>query len=69
MGNKVNLGWYHIDETLDARGSFDLAIKDRRTGELVAVKIDNIEDYNKLIEFLEINRQVGVLTQLKALIA
>ena len=66
MGNRVNLGWYQIDETLDSEGSFDLAIRDRRTGELVAVKIDNIEDYNSLIEFLESNRQVGVLTQLKA---
>lgn len=66
MSNGVVCGWYHIDENVDTEGHIDLAIRDRRTGELVGVQIDNLEDYNALLTFLQNNRQVGVLKQLKS---
>lgn len=65
---RIKLGWYHIEESVDSEGDIDLAIRDPRTGELVVCKVD-LESQTKLLEFLDKNRQIGVLSQLKAVSA
>ncbi|HHF0534538.1 TPA: hypothetical protein ACPHXL_003499 [Vibrio alginolyticus] len=61
---QVKIGWYQIEENWLSDGTVDVAISDRRTNELVAFQIDNLEDYDKVIQFLDQNRQIGVLSQL-----
>lgn len=61
---QVRIGWYQIEENWLSDGTIDVAISDRRTNELVAFQIDNLEDYDKVIQFLDTNRQIGVLSQL-----
>ncbi|WP_348700936.1 hypothetical protein [uncultured Limnobacter sp.] len=61
---QVKIGWYQIEENWLSDGTIDVAISDRRTNELVAFQIDNLEDYDKVIQFLDMNRQIGVLSQL-----
>ena len=61
---QVKIGWYQIEENWLSDGTVDVAISDRRTNELVAFQIDNLEDYDKVIQFLDTNRQIGVLSQL-----
>ncbi|MGI5310357.1 hypothetical protein [Rheinheimera sp. WS51] len=61
---QVKIGWYQIEENWLSDGTIDVAISDRRTNELVAFQIDNLEDYDKVIQFLDTNRQIGVLSQL-----
>ena len=60
---QVKIGWYQIEENWLSDGTVDVAISDRRTNELVAFQIDNLEG-NKVIQFLDQNRQIGVLSQL-----
>lgn len=61
---QVKIGWYQIEENWLSDGTVDVAISDRRTNELVAFQIDNLEDYDKVIQFLDQNRQIGVLSRL-----
>ncbi|MBQ4840172.1 hypothetical protein [Pseudoalteromonas luteoviolacea] len=61
---EVKIGWYHIEESFEADGTIDMAIRDKRTNELVAFQIDSLEDYDKIIDFLDQNRQLGVLSKL-----
>lgn len=61
----IKIGWFQLEQDIDADGVFDIAIRDKRTDELIAFKLDNLEDYDKLIEFLQSNRKVGTLQKLK----
>ena len=61
---QVQIGWYQIEENWLSDGTVDAAISDRRTNELVAFQVDNLEDYDKVIQFLDQNRQIAALSQL-----
>ena len=61
---QVIIGWYQIEEDWLTDGAIDVAIRDRRTNELVAFQIANLEDYDKVIRFLDQNQQMGVLSKL-----
>ena len=61
---QVIIGWYQIEENWLTDGTIDVAISDRRTNELVAFQIANLEDYDKVIRFLDQNQQMGVLSKL-----
>ena len=62
---QITIGWYLIDESFEADGTIDVAIKDKRTNDFVLFRIEGLESYDKLIEYLDQNRQVGVLSKLK----
>ena len=62
--SQIKIGWYNLEEDFLSDGAIDIAIRDRRTNELVAFQINNLEDYDKLVQFLDENRQLGVLSKL-----
>ena len=60
----VIVGWYQVSEEFFPDG-IDIAIRDPRTNEVVAFKIDNdLAKLDRLYEYLENNQRVGVLTRL-----
>lgn len=63
--SRLQIGWYQIEETFEAN-CIDIAIRDERTGEVVAFKVEYFEDYDKIISFLEKNQQIGDLERLKS---
>lgn len=63
--SQLQIGWYQIEESFEA-DCIDMAIRDERTGEVVALKVEYFEDYDRIIRFLEVNQQIGDLERLKA---
>ena len=60
----VKIGWFHLEQDIDADGTFDIAISDKRTHELISFKLDNLEDYDSLVRFLIDNPSVVTLQRL-----
>jgi len=56
----LRVGFFYIYETFDASGDIDVAIRDKRTGELVCFRV-NLEDYEYLLSILGDGIRVGVL--------
>ena len=44
--------WYKVVEEISSSGVFDLAVRDKRTGDVYFIEIDNLEDYDKFITLL-----------------
>ena len=44
--------WYKVVEEISSFGVFDLAVRDKRTGDVYFIEIDNLEDYDKFIALL-----------------
>lgn len=65
MSRNISLAksWYDVQEDFLEDGSIKLAIRDKRSNELVTLNLD-LEDYNALIDFLNENRNVGTLSSL-----
>lgn len=62
--SNVRIGWFHLEESFEANGDIDIAIRDKRTGEMIAFKVETLEEYDTLIEYLDENRSVGTLQKL-----
>jgi hypothetical protein len=44
--------WYKVVEEISSTGVFDLAVRDKRSGDVYLLEIDNLEDYDKFIALL-----------------
>jgi hypothetical protein len=62
---QVKIGWYLIEESFEADGSIDMAIRDKRSNELVSFQVNSLEDYDKIISYLKNNQQLNMLSKLK----
>jgi hypothetical protein len=58
----LRVGFFYIYETFNANGDIDVAIRDKRTGELVCFRV-NLEDYEYLLSILGDGSRVGILAQ------
>jgi len=53
------IGWYELEEQFG--DEINVVVCDRRTGEVVVFNLDSLEAHDKLIAYLDSNRQVGAL--------
>ena len=62
-GVTARIGWYQLEEDFQSDGTIEVAVYDPRSGELVVLELDTIEEHTKLLELLDNNRQVGTLSR------
>jgi len=56
--------WYKVVEEITPHGSFDLIVRDKRTGEVYELEIDDLETYDNFINLLS----EGSITKVKKVI-
>jgi hypothetical protein len=63
--SSLRIGWFMIEEDFLPSGDIDVAIRDPRTGEMLAFTLAGLEHHQALMDYLSENRQIGTLKRLK----
>jgi hypothetical protein len=64
MSNAKVGNWFNLQESFEANGDIDIAIRDKRSGELIVCTVQTLEAYDDLIKFLSENQHVDTLQKL-----